>query len=275
MNTPPVKKLFFCDLDGTLLTPDCKLSPENRAAIGELRARGILLIPCSGRCFAEIPSALVSHPAVELMVLSNGACVMHSKTGETVMRFSMPPEEHLFLYDLQQKAVSSELFHEAGRVYCDRHKFMHHTEYGINQYTYDALVHTTTLLDSFDEKRRAAEFLDMSVACFRDKEAFDAYTACVAADGRFSYTTSTSGGLEVMHGGISKGATLRHVAELYGIPLADTLAAGDSHNDTTMFAAVGYSMATANADEDVRAAADRIICKNSEHILPHILANVL
>lgn len=275
MPTPPITKLLFCDLDGTLLDPVCRLSKENYDAITALRERGILLVPTSGRCYAEIPADLREHPAVEMMITSNGAHALHAKTHKTVAHFPMPPEEHLFLYGLMKEKVYAELFHEGGQVWSEEGKFMNPADYGINQYTYDALVARIAYLNSYDERRRAVGDMDMSVAFFRDPCDLAAYAKALEEDGRFSVTFSTSGGAEVMHAGVSKGTTVPYVAEMYGIPLSDCMAAGDSPNDLTMFRAVGFAMATGNAAEEVKAEADTVICKNSEHILPYILENIL
>lgn len=275
MNTPPIRKLLFCDLDGTLLDPACRLSKENYDAVTALRERGILLVPTTGRCYVEIPSELREHPAIEVMITSNGAHALHAKTKESIAHFPMPPEEHLFLYGLMKDRVYGELFHENGQVWSEKEKFMNHADYGINQYTFDALIARVAFLDPYDAKRRAVGDMDMSVAFFRDPRDLEAYAKALEADGRFSVTYSTSGGAEVMHAGVSKGTTVPLIAAFYGVPLSDTYAAGDSPNDLTMFGAVGFSMATANGEECVKAAADCVICKNSEHILPYILENIL
>ena len=274
MKMPPITKLLFCDLDGTLLDPACRLSKENYDAITTLRERGVLLVPTSGRCYAEIPAELREHPAVEMMITSNGAHAVHAKTKETAAHFPMPPAEHLFLYGLMKEKVYAELFHEGGQVWSEKEKFMNHADYGINQYTFDALLSRVAFLDEYDAHRRAIGDMDMSVAFFRDPRDLADYVKALEEDGRFSVVFSTSGGAEVMHAGVSKGTTVPLIAERYGIPLSDCMAAGDSHNDLTMFGAVGLSMATANGGEEVKAAADTVICKNSEHILPYILANV-
>ena len=71
MGMPPITKLLFCDLDGTLLDPACRLSKENYDAITALRERGVLLVPTTGRCYAEVPPELREHPAVEMMITSS------------------------------------------------------------------------------------------------------------------------------------------------------------------------------------------------------------
>ncbi|MBQ4273376.1 MAG: HAD hydrolase family protein, partial [Clostridia bacterium] len=48
-------KIISTDLDGTLFDEHGRISPENEAAIKELCARGVLVVPNSGRCLSEMP----------------------------------------------------------------------------------------------------------------------------------------------------------------------------------------------------------------------------
>ncbi|MDR1286669.1 MAG: Cof-type HAD-IIB family hydrolase [Treponema sp.] len=70
--------------------------------------------------------------------------------------------------------------------------------------------------------------------------------------------------LEVLNPGVSKGEGLKTALLCRGVNPEDTVALGDEENDLSMFAAAGFSAAPANAREQVRKAADRVIGANSE-----------
>ena len=53
-----VIRLVACDLDETLLCMDRTITERNKAAIRELRKRGIHFVPCSGRGYASIDVTL-------------------------------------------------------------------------------------------------------------------------------------------------------------------------------------------------------------------------
>ncbi|MBL8965492.1 MAG: HAD family phosphatase, partial [Spirochaetaceae bacterium] len=53
--------------------------------------------------------------------------------------------------------------------------------------------------------------------------------------------------MEVLAEGVDKGEALRRLAELLGIPLAETLAAGDAMNDLGMLRVAGLGCAPSNA----------------------------
>ena len=271
-----MKKILFSDLDGTLLDPHCNISRENLEALDELAAREILLVPTSGRCYDEIPEVLKKHPAIAEVITSNGATTVHSKSGKTVASFPLTREEHLFLLDLLKKEPSAELFHRNGSVYIDAEKWAHYRDFGIVEYVYGALTPNIMLYDAKTcDMRETVEELAMSVGFFGDRAKLAKYTELLEADGRFSVTLSSAGGVEVMHRGVTKGTALTRIAELYGISRENTVAVGDHHNDIPMLQAAGIGLAVGNAEDAVKEAADRTICRNSEHILPYILEHIL
>jgi hydroxymethylpyrimidine pyrophosphatase-like HAD family hydrolase len=69
--------------------------------------------------------------------------------------------------------------------------------------------------------------------------------------------------LEVMAAGASKGAGLELVMENRGLKGEEVIAMGDEENDIPMFR-VCHSIATANAKEEVRAAAELTVGSNAE-----------
>ena len=75
-------KLIACDLDGTLLNSEGRLSPENAKAISELAEKSVLFVPATGRAFFESPEEIRNHPDVRFFILSNGAVIQDLKNGE-------------------------------------------------------------------------------------------------------------------------------------------------------------------------------------------------
>lgn len=61
---------------------------------------------------------------------------------------------------------------------------------------------------------------------------------------------------ETMCKGVSKGEGLRFAAATMGVPLADTVAIGDSDNDLTMIEVAGIGIAMGNGEQCVKDAAD-------------------
>jgi hydroxymethylpyrimidine pyrophosphatase-like HAD family hydrolase len=81
-----------------------------------------------------------------------------------------------------------------------------------------------------------------------------------AAAGEGLFVTGSSGRfVEILRGGIDKGAGLRVLAGHLGIPVTSWIAVGDDLNDLHMLEAAGLGVAVAGAGEDVRRVADKVI----------------
>lgn len=71
--------------------------------------------------------------------------------------------------------------------------------------------------------------------------------------------------LEMVSEGVSKGAALRMFCEWMGIPLENSVAAGDESNDLSMLKAAGVGCAVANAQAEVKQAADYVTEQDNNH----------
>ena len=80
----------------------------------------------------------------------------------------------------------------------------------------------------------------------------------------FYYEDRSIRSITVMAPQASKGAGVRFVADKLGIPLANTLAIGDGHNDMSMFTVAGVSVAMGNGLDEVRATAAHIAPSNDD-----------
>ena len=67
------------DMDGTLLTPDKKISPECMAAIGEAKAAGKMVLLCSGRSPSELREYLEILPEVRWLCTTAGALLYDAR----------------------------------------------------------------------------------------------------------------------------------------------------------------------------------------------------
>ena len=64
--------------------------------------------------------------------------------------------------------------------------------------------------------------------------------------------------------GVDKGRGIRRLGELYQIEPKNIMAIGDSQNDLDMLKAAGFSVAMANAGQEVKDAADYVTLSNDE-----------
>jgi GMP synthase (glutamine-hydrolysing) len=79
-------KIISLDLDGTLLDSQKRLSEENRAALEEAAAKGVHIVPTTGRFFGMMPQAIRDLPFVRYAITINGAQVYDRKTDAAIVR---------------------------------------------------------------------------------------------------------------------------------------------------------------------------------------------
>ena len=68
-------RIIALDLDGTLLDSQKRLSPRNRAALERVAAKGVHVVPTTGRFFGMMPAAVRDLPFVRYAITINGAQV--------------------------------------------------------------------------------------------------------------------------------------------------------------------------------------------------------
>ena len=74
-------RLVALDLDGTVFNDKKEITPRTLAAIRAACARGVAVLPATGRTASGIPAAFTSIPGVRYALTSNGASVVDLTTG--------------------------------------------------------------------------------------------------------------------------------------------------------------------------------------------------
>jgi len=263
-------KALAIDLDGTILAPGQILSERTVRAVKLCAERGIRVIIATGRAIEGAESFRSALGAEGPMVYYNGAVVVDMRHG------GGSPEKKILNTILMDKKAAEfcvELARDMG-VYCqiyvpgndgsipllyerdtpEREMYMRHT--GI-----------------------VAEFVDLKEALARPdlqgcvKTMFLAEPEILAElrpklEGHFRgnayIAQSHRTFLEVMDSGASKGKGLEFIMKHCAIKKEEIIAFGDEENDIPMFEACGFSVATLNAKDNVKAAADVIVGSNAE-----------
>ena len=83
-------KIIALDLDGTLLDSQKRLSEGNRAALEEAAAKGVHIVPTTGRFFGMMPQAIRDLPFVRYAITINGAQVYDRETDTAIVREEIP-----------------------------------------------------------------------------------------------------------------------------------------------------------------------------------------
>ncbi|MBQ9741874.1 MAG: HAD family phosphatase [Kiritimatiellae bacterium] len=265
-------KIISLDLDGTLLDSQKRLSEGNRAALEEAAAKGVHIVPTTGRFFGMMPQAIRDLPFVRYAITINGAQVYDRETDTAIVREEIPLDMAL---DIIRLLDGYDVIYD-----CYRSNWGWMTESlqaKAEDYATDA--HYLKMVREFRNpvpelkeylKSTAAEGDVQKVMLFArntpgSESVTKAITEAVAAHfPSIKTTSSTWNNLELNIATAHKGNSLKRFAEHLGYTLENCMALGDGTNDLSMIEAAGLGVAMSNAHPLVLAAADHVTTSNDE-----------
>ena len=259
-------RVLALDLDGTLLDSDKRLSEANRNALAAAAAKGILVVPTTGRFFGMMPPAVRDLPFVRYAITVNGAQVYDRETDTAIVREELPLAQALeimrfldgfdVIYDCYQDnwgRMTAAMQERAADYAPDAHYLKMIRE--LRKPYPDLKAH-------LEEEGRDVQKIMLFA---RDPAVRDRIAA--EASARFdnlALSSSTFNNLEFNAASAHKGRALERFAEHFGWTLANCMAFGDGLNDLTMVRMAGVGVAMANAAPEVREAADYVTLSNDD-----------
>lgn len=246
-------KLIASDMDGTLLDDNKRLPEDFYEVVDALCERGIKFTVSSGRTFAAL-SHLFREEYLDKIdfICDNGAYIVHE--GKTI---DITPLERAtfeeFVHAAEDIGGFRLLVCAVGGTYhlpCDPEFDREVSRFYKNHIP-------CTDLFSIDDTIYKLAVCDMQGAQERGKPALDA----VFGD-RLNIQVSGPIWMDVMSGGVSKGAALKKLAAVLGIDVSETMAFGDYYNDEDMLRAAGVSFAMANGNDYIKSITDHIADTN-------------
>jgi len=259
-------RVLALDLDGTLLDSEKRLSEVNRNALAAAAAKGILVVPTTGRFFGMMPPAVRDLPFVRYAITVNGAQVYDRETDTAIVREELPLEKALaimryldgfdVIYDCYQDnwGRMTQAMQEKAEEYA---KCPHYTKM-IREFRKPY----PDLKDYLAEQGRDVQKIMLFA---RDPAVRDAIAADVKTrfDG-LAVSSSTFNNLEFNAASAHKGRALERFAEHFGWTLDNCMAFGDGLNDLSMVRMAGIGVAMANAAPEVLSAANYVTLSNDE-----------
>jgi Cof subfamily protein (haloacid dehalogenase superfamily) len=253
---PTVIGFLISDVDGSLVTPEKRLTEAAAAAVRSLRSAGVgfsLISSRPPRGMAPLLSALkVDQPFAAF----NGGSVL-GPNGDVLERLTIPHEAArlaLDVFDLH--GVDSWIFARGEWWLRDPHGVSTDRERR-------ALGFEPTVVTGFDNLLGAIDKL-VGVSDDHDLLARVELEVQARLGGLATALRSQPYYLDVTHAQANKGHGVRAISRRLGLDLQRLAVIGDMANYLPMFAEAGFAIAMGQAPEAVRAAADAVTASNSE-----------
>jgi len=238
-------RLVALDIDGTLLSPDERVSPAVRAAVRAAADAGAHVVLATGRSVYGI------EPVLDLLGLDEGYCV--ASNGAVV--FTYRPLEVLTTVTFDATAAVEAVLEKvpdalvAVEVIGDGYRVNRHFPHG--EITGQMWVEPVRSLVSEPVTRVIIRDPASSA------EDFVRLAAALGLHGT-NYFVGYTAWLDLAPEGVSKASALQEVADILGVPQSDVLAIGDGRNDLEMLAWAGRGVAMGQAFQEVIAVADDV-----------------
>ncbi|MDG9719770.1 Cof-type HAD-IIB family hydrolase [Streptomyces sp. DH24] len=243
-DAPPDIRLIVADMDGTLLD-DAGRPPEQLPwLMKQLRERGVLFSPASGRQYATLAGLFHGFDDGMVYIVENGTYVV--RDGQEIASDPLDTAVAARLVKTTRRLAADGI--DVGAVVCGKHAaYTERTDDAFlaevaKYYVAHRTVDDATVIN--DEINKVALFAFVPAARIV-APALAEFTAT------HQVVVSSEHWIDVMNPTANKGAALHRLQHDLHITPAQTLAFGDYLNDLEMLDTAEWSFATANAHPDV------------------------
>lgn len=252
-------RMLVLDLDGTAITREGLVTPEDQAAAGRLRALGVHITIATGRLWPGTQSAARQLGITDTVAVMNGSELVHAGTGMVQARWSVPVETREAVRRVCRARPVHSLLFASDTIHFPRAASAH------RPYLHIWSERLTAHHDLFAAPQWSAGPKVLGVSMIGDAANISALKGEISPIlppqlGMVGFATFTGERfLEVRHIGQDKGTALRRLAAERDIDPADTVAVGDWFNDLPLLRAAGHAFVMDGADPEVVAVADGVL----------------
>lgn len=271
-------RLIAMDMDGTLLD-DQKNFPEGLWDVwSECRARGITLVPSSGRQAWTLAEMFDTVRDDLTIIAENGAFVMRG--GQEVSSFPLDHATVRRVIEAVREQGRNGV--DLGLVLCGkRAAYLERTDrefvdaVAVYYVSREKVDDQLALIDAIDNGECDDEIIKLAMYCPSGHA--HATAAVVLGDCAETHQVVVSGHqwADLQAKGVDKGDALLALQKEMGVTPDQTVVFGDFHNDLGMMEHATWSFAMANGHPDVHAAARYIAPSNNEAGVLQVIRRLL
>lgn len=240
-----MRKLIFFDIDGTLISKGNQVLEEStKEALRKARANGHICIVNTGRTWRMVGNWLPQQTEFDGYLLGCGTMVRYGE--EILLHRTFSPEDARRIMAALDECGIDALLEGADNNYAKNfsefqsERFRDHMR---RRHPSDCLPWKEAAgnFDKFLANEVEARRMELFRQQFREE---------------LSFIDRDRGFWEIAPKGYSKGSAMTFLADRLQIPMADTVAVGDSNNDLEMFQSAGTRIAMGNAVDNIKNLSD-------------------
>ena len=263
------KVILLSDMDGTLLNSKKQITDTDRAAIERFQALGGHFTVATGRTIQSFEQFLSILDLRSPVIMYNGAAIHDYSSGETLYTQPLPQECKAMAIELlaaMPEAGGEVLKAEGTYVFSN-------TEYQKLHTKLCGIVPEFAALPDLEEGGWLKVLFSMAP---EDIPHMELLTRQLGFDKKADFVRSADIFLEMLPPGVSKGSALTEYRKLPGYEDFTFVAVGDFDNDLEMIKAADVGACPANAEDNVKAAADIVLTHtNDEGAVAELIEHII
>ena len=245
------KKIFFFDLDGTLLNDEKIITPKTLEALKAFVAAGNHFAINTGRALDSAKKVM------EDLKLDFGGCFLCAFNGGQI--YDVDKEKLIFRAQIEPELVK-EVFALANKygLHCQTYNddYILSMDDGKELAYYTRVIKTPAIItkDVLPLLPEGGPSKCIAIE-LEDHDRLEEFNKEVKLFGKGNITTlySNKNYLEIFPSNAGKGSAVKRLCEYLGIPRERSYAAGDEQNDISMIEEAGVGVAMLNATDEVKA----------------------
>jgi len=254
-------KAILLDFDGTSLQRDQTfISFRNMAALRKAMARGIEIIPCTGRSEDMFPPQIAAEKKIHYWVSSGGARVSDRNTKEVIYQSLFTPEEAARLCRIfENQSIYSEIAAN-GRIYMEKEVCRHLEDFAVPPHH----VWFLELGRQIEVDTPSEYFLKHGIGV----EKFNIYgvppnkqqkiLAELEATGIVRITEGAGNDIQFFPEKLCREESMKALFQVMGIDFGQVMSIGDAAMDEPVIRAAAIGVAVGNAPEWIKEKADYV-----------------
>lgn len=263
----PDIRMIACDMDGTLLDDNHQVNPEFWPLVRELKARGIVFCPASGRQYFTLRDRFADVADDLFFIAENGTFVMRQNTEVSSITMTRDVVDEVIEVARALTREGADL----GAVVCGKESaYIERTDEPftaeVQQYYHrlEAVPDLTLVVD--DMLKVAVYDFDSAARIAPPFQRFQGAQQVVVSGHHW---------LDIMSAGANKGVAVRQVQLTLGITRDHTMVFGDFLNDLELMDDAEYSFAMANAHPQLFERARFVAPSNNDNGVVRTIKSVL
>jgi Cof subfamily protein (haloacid dehalogenase superfamily) len=264
----PDIRLIACDLDGTLLDAEHRISADFWPLLKQLKDKGIVFCPASGRQYHKLREQFKQAADGLVFIAENGTCVMRDDQELRSDCLDISIVHNLVRTGRKLQATGAQ----TGSVLCGKRAAYIEWKNPAFQAEVSRYYQRLEVVD--DLLAVDDDFLKLAVFDFSSSQD-NVFPAFAHFSATHQVVVSGVHWLDVMVAHANKGTGLRHVQEMLGIDASQTMAFGDYLNDLEMMDQAHYSFAMENAHPQLKARARFTAPANTDNGVVRAIRNLL